>query len=940
MMKRILTLAAFMVMMLASANAQQLEAMIPQLPLDPAVRMGKLDNGLTYYIRHNEWPEQRADFYIAQKVGSIMEDDNQRGLAHFLEHMCFNGTTNFPGDGLKSYLETIGVKFGEDLNAYTSFDETVYNINNVPVISNPQAIDSCLLILHDWSHDLLLEEKEIDKERGVINEEWRMRSSATQRMYEKGFPEVYEGSKYANRMPIGTMDIVMNFPYDDLRNYYKKWYRPDLQGIIVVGDVDVDAIEAKIKTIFADIKPVENPAEREYFQVPDNDQPIVSIQKDKEQQMSMVYIMWKHDAMSRDMKNTMMQYVQSYTTNAINSMLSMRFNEISQKPNPPFLGAQISYNEDYLVSKTKDACMGVTMFKDNGHKDAISALYRELLRARRFGFTQTEYDRFKENFKSSIEAMYERRDKVQNSSYVDEYVRHFLDNVAAPGIEWEHTNMIALADQIPLEVVNQIIMQEEKCAPVVFGMFPEKEGISYPTDEEIIGILKAVEAEEIEAYAEEVSNEPLLDVSQLKGSKIKSESESHFGFTKLTLQNGINIYVKKTDFTPNSISMHAESFGGISLYDKSEHIQLNNVSLAQIGGYANFSTIQLNKMLAGKKVSVSPSIGYRDESMGGSCVVKDFETMLQLAYLAFTAPRKDMDAYTATIQRSREQLAAAEIKPTTALNDTITSVIYNNHPFRLREKPEDLDKINYDRILQIYKERFADADDFQFFFIGDIDIEAAKPLFEKYLGSLPVVKGSEKYKDIDLRIRKGEVENIFEKEQETPNAIVVYLYHAPMDYTLKNDLCVDMLKQILQIRFTESVREDNGGAYSVGVGSGLSDYPEKFGMIQIQLPTAPEKREAMTKVIYQGIDNMVANGPKDEDLQKVKEYMLRSYEESVKQNGYWLGAINEKVMFDRDFVTDYKATVEAITTADIQQVAKKIFKSGNRLEIGMTTPTK
>ncbi|MBQ9175950.1 MAG: insulinase family protein [Bacteroidaceae bacterium] len=936
-MKKLILSIALVSTVLSTAFAQQMQ--LPQLSLDPAVKMGRLPNGLTYYIRHNEWPEQRANFYIAQKVGSMQEDDNQRGLAHFLEHMCFNGTTHFPGNSLKTYLESIGVKFGENLNAYTSFDETVYNINNVPVISNPQAIDSCLLILHDWSHDLLLEDTEIDKERGVINEEWRMRSSATQRMYEKALPTLYEGSKYAHRMPIGTMDIVMNFPYDDIRNYYRKWYRPDLQAIIIVGDVDVDAVETKIKTIFADIQaPAPDAAVREYYTVPDNAEVIYSLQTDKEQQRSQLYVMWKHDAMEREMKNTAMAYMQSYIIGAINGMLSTRMAEILMRQDPPFTGAQISFNEEYLVANTKDACILVTSFKDGQHAPALAAAYRELLRAKRHGFTVTEYERFKESYKASIENMYQRRDKISNDSYVNEYVRHFLDNDAAPGIEWEHTTLPQLADQISLDVINQVVMQPEECAPVIFAMMPDKADITYPTKDEIVKIMTEVEAEEIEAYKEEVSDEPILDTASLRGSKVKKTKPADFGFTHITLKNGINIYLRHTDFSPNNISMTAMSWGGNSLYPDTDLLDADNAESISLGGWGNYSAIDLSKKLAGINARVSPSIGTRSESMSGSCVKKDFETMLQLTYLAFTSPRRDDEAFRSTMARTKTALANAELDPTTALSDTIKHVVYRDNPRVARTKSEDIDRINYDHMLQIYNERFADADDFTFFFIGDIDIEAAIPMLEQYIGSLPVKKGSEKYKPIDLTITKGTITNVFEKEQETPNAIVAFIYHAPMEENLKNILSVSFLQQALQMLFTETVREDEGGAYSVGVSGNISTYPEKIALMQVQLPTAPDKRQRMTQVIYQGIENMCQNGPTDDQMQKIREYMLRSHDESIKTNGYWMGAITNKVMENKNYVDGYEAAVNALTATDVQTMARTIFQSGNRIEVGMTSP--
>lgn len=930
-LRKIFTLVALMATTVSFAQ-------MPTLPFDANVRKGTLSNGLTYYIRHNEWPEKRADFYIAQKVGSMQEEDDQVGLAHFLEHMCFNGTKNFPGTSLRTYLEKIGVKFGENLNAYTSFDETVYNINNVNV-EIEGALDSSLLILHDWSHDLLLEDAEIDKERGVINEEWRARRSAMMRMYESSFPTIFEGSKYAHRMPIGTMDVVMNFKPDVLRAYYRKWYRPDLQAIVVVGDVDVDQMEEKIKTTFADIQMPENPAVREYYPVPKNAEPIFSVAKDKEQDMTQIMLMWKHDCFPEEMKNSMAYVAYNYMNNAIAGMYSDRISEILQKENPPFLGAQVGDGE-FLVAKTMDAFTGVVVCKENGHKDAVAALYREILRATRHGFTVTEYERYKEEYKSRLDNAYEQRDKITNTRYVGELVSNFTDGEPVTGIEWEHQNMKLIADNVQVNIINQLLGEMVSDSNLVIAVFaPDKEDIILPTKEEILSILKEVAAEDIEAYKEEVSDEPL--VSNLpKPGKIKKEEDGEFGTKVLTLSNGIKVWVKQTDFTPNQISMTAVSWGGNSLYADEEHFNSDNISMVTLGGAGNFSDIDLNKKLAGKQASASPSVGQNTESVSGGCVKKDLETMMQLTYLRFTAPRRDDEVFKSTISRVRDQLKNQDLDPTTALQDTIIKVVYNNNPRALRFKSEDVDKINYDRLLEMYKERFADADDFDFFFIGDIDMDALKPLLCQYIATLPVLKGKEKYKDISLKMAKGEATNVFEKEQETPNATVLFLYHAPMEYNMKNDVLVDFLDQVMDMMYTQTVREDEGGAYSVGVSGGLRPYPEEEAMFTITLPTAPEKRAYMTEIIYKGVEDIINNGPKEEDVQKVKEYLNRTYTENLKKNGYWSSIIQNKVRRNLDFHTGYLEFVNSVTPADIQAVAKKIFKSGNRIEVGMTSPVK
>ena len=510
MKKRIFVVIVALLATVMGVHAQQM----PNVPLDPAVKVGVLPNGLTYYIRHNEWPEKRCDFYIAQKVGSIQEEENQRGLAHFLEHMCFNGTTHFPGDALKQYLERIGVKFGENLNAYTSFDETVYNINNVNV-ETAGAIDSCLLILHDWSHDLLLEDKEIDKERGVINEEWRMRRSAMMRMQEAAFKDLYVGSKYADRMPIGTMEIVMNFPYEDLRSYYRRWYRPDLQGLIIVGDVNPDEIEQKIKDMFADIAPAAaDAAKREMIPVPDNDEPLVSIQKDKEQTAAYGIIMFKHDATPREFKSTMPYLFLEYLKGAVSGMFDERLEELAQKPDCPFMQAGIGFGE-YLVAKSKECVSASVVMKEGQYLQAIAAVYRELLRAKRGGFTEAEYERYKQEYLSRLDAQYEARDKVQNTRYVNEYVRYFLDNEPAPGIEWEHQNMKSIIPMLTLDAINQAfpeLISDKNRAIALF--MPEKDGMQYPTKEEILKTLADVDAEDIEVFKEEVNTDPLVPERQ------------------------------------------------------------------------------------------------------------------------------------------------------------------------------------------------------------------------------------------------------------------------------------------------------------------------------------------------------------------------------------------------------------------------------------------
>ena len=922
--------------MLVAVSAVSAQMQMPPVPLDPAVKTGKLENGLTYYIRHNEWPEKRCDFYIAQRVGSMQEEDDQRGLAHFLEHMCFNGTTHFPGDALKQYLERIGVKFGENLNAYTSFDETVYNINNVNV-EIAGAVDSCLLILHDWSHDLLLEDKEIDKERGVIEAEWRVRRSAQLRLIEAALPTICKDSKYAERMPIGTMEVVKNFPYETLRSYYRKWYRPDLQALIVVGDVDPDAVEKKLQEMFADIAPAAaNAAVREEFPVPDNQEPLVFIGKDKEFTGMVASVMFKTEPLPRELRGTMAYIAQDYVEDAISGMLNERLNELTRKADAPFSGASVSFG-DFLVAKTKEALSLDISMKENRYAEGIKAAYRELLRASRGGFTESEYDRFKQEYLSQIDAAYEARDKRTNTSFVNDYVRHFIDNVPAAGIEWEHQMMNQIVPNIPLDMINQAIGELSQDNRVILVFMPEKEGLACPTEQEVLSAMTEVDGEDIAAFTEEVSTEPL--VPELKSKvKVKKITDDIYGAKLITLSNGMKIHVKQTDYSPNKISFRATSWGGNSLYSNDEYVNSSNIGLVHQGGLGNFSAVELNKKLAGKQASVSSSVNARSEGISANCVKKDFETMLQLVYLNFTSPRRDDEAFTSAIERSRNALKNQDLNPQTALQDSVISVVYNNNVRAKRFKEEDLDRINYDRLLEMYRERFANAGDFEYYLVGDVNADSVAPLLAKYLGALPAKGKKENYKMIDQRMTKGERECYFTKEQDTPNSMNVFIYHTPMKETLRNDILVDMLQQAMTMLYTETVREDEGGAYGVPVSANLIDYPEELAMVQIVLPTAPEKRVAMTDIVNDGIKKMMAEGPSEENLGKIKEYMLRSHQEDLKNNGYWMTSLVSKTRYNQEFVEGYEECVQSITIEDIKKVAQDIFGSGNRLVVGMETP--
>lgn len=924
------------------AVAQQMQ--FPPLPVDKNVRIGQLDNGLTYYIRHNKLPENRAEFYIAQKVGSILEEPQQRGLAHFLEHMAFNGTKNFPGDdkglGVIPWCETVGIKFGTNLNAYTSIDETVYNISNAP-IDRTGVLDSCLLILHDWSNYILLKDDEIDKERGVIREEWRSRNSGMLRVYTDLLPTIYQGDKYADCMPIGSIDVINNFPYKDIRDYYHKWYRPDLQGIVIVGDIDVDTVEAKLKAVFADVQKPVNPAERTYYPVTDNKEPIVAIGTDKEVDDPSIEIYFKQDATPDSEKNNVGYLASQYMTSMISSMLNARLSELVQSANPPFTRAS-SYYSDFFVAKTKEAFALSASSKADGIETALKTLLQETERARRFGFTESEYARARANYLQSLESAYNEREKTKHGSYVREYVQNFLNGEPIPGIEAEYAMMNQLAPNIPLQAMNMVMQQlvpDSNQVVIIAG--PAKEGLKYPTKEEVINLLKGMKDLDLQAYVDKVSDEPLMKEAP-KGGKIISEKEGDiYGSTRLVLSNGVTVYVKKTDFKADEIRMKGTSLGGKSIFpdkDALNFVVMDNV--IAVGGLGNFSQVDLTKVLAGKKVSVNAGLGATTENVFGTCSPKDFETMMQLTYLTFTAPRKDAEAFESFKNRMKAQLESAQANPLSSINDSLQKAMYNNHPRVVMMKPEMVDQIDYDRILEMYNDRFKDASDFTFYFVGNIDLETAKPLIAEYLGALPAINRKETFKDTKMSIRKGVYKNEYAKEQQTPTATIVFLYSGKAPYTLKNDILLSFATQVLDMVYTEEVREKEGGTYGVNCFGDLQKYPKEQLLLQIVFQTDPAKKDKLAGIVVDELKKLAAEGPSDVHLQKVKEYMLKKYADNQKENGYWMNNLNDYFYYGMDMTEGYTDIVNSITAKDIQKFVSDLLKQGNEIEVTMTVPNK
>ena len=934
-MKKIKTiLLALVATFAATASAQQM----PPLPVDPAVKIGKLDNGLTYYIRHNEEPKGQANFYIAQKVGAVQENDDQRGLAHFLEHMAFNGSKNFPGNSLIKYCEKIGVKFGQNLNAYTAADETVYNIDNVPV-ADRNNVDSCLLILSDWSGRLDLEPEEIDKERGVIHEEWRMRSSASQRIFERNLPTIYPGSKYGHRMPIGLMEIIDNFTPEFLRAYYEKWYHPSLQGIVVVGDIDVDYVEGKIKEYFSDLKNPENEAEYELYPVPDNEEAIYVIDKDKEQQQCVLEFMFKHEAFPLgEMRGTVGYLVQNYATNIICSVINERLEDLSQKADCPFIGAGCNDGK-YILAKTCDAFTVYLVPKPGQDAAAVQAVMTEIARVRQHGFNAAEIQRAVDEYMSGLEKIYDNRDKQKNSFYCPQYVRHFLEGDAIPDVETEFQMMKMLSQQLPAELfgqaVKELLSSIEKNF-VLLGMYPEKEDVTVPTVDEIKAAVAAGFNAQTEALVEEVNNEPLI--SKLpKPVKVKKEEAADFGYTKWTLKNGANVYFKQTDFNNSQVIMAARSKGGTSKIAEKDLVNadLFNGVMSQTG-IGKFTGTELNKKLAGKQVACNVELNETHDRINGSSTPKDLRTLFELTYLRFQEPSKDVDAYNNLMNMMRSQLANLEKSPEMAFSDTLITTYYNRDPRHRQMKLADLDKADYEGIRQIYRERFQSAGDFDFYFTGNFDVDSLRCYVEQYIAPLKGLKQREEYTDLNIFPVIGKVENRFRRDMETPQANIVVLWHGYGPYTMQKDLTVSALCTVLSERYLKSIREDGGMAYSVGASGGYSYGLHDGYTIQVYCPVKPAMMDEALALMQQGIEEVAKDGVTDEELNKFKEFELKQYAESQRSNGYWQNLIVGKNLWGFDEQTGYEAAVKAVSSDDIKAFVNDVLlKDFNRTIVTM-----
>lgn len=911
---------------------------------DNTIRKGILPNGMTYYIRHNAQTKGVADFYIAQKVGSILEEKRQRGLAHFLEHMAFNGTKHFPGNtlqpGIVAWCESVGIKFGANLNAYTSVDQTVYNISAAPV-TREGVIDSCLLILNDWSHELLLTDKEIDKERGVIEEEWRTRRSgmAMQRLSEQAMPVIYAGTKYSDCMPIGNIDIVRTFPYNDLRDYYSKWYRPDLQAIIVVGDINEDKIEEKIKKLFAKIPLPQNPAHRIYYPIGNNEKMILYTATDKEQPTVNFTLYMKRDVTPKQERNTIQNYADDYKTNILRMAINDRLEELSRTKNAPFISASVRSGNFFLAS-TKDAFELSGVLKEGKVIEAIQLLVGEVERARANGITIDELKRGKAEMLSYAENDYNDRSNRRNGEFVEQCVQNFLEETPIIEPEKELEIVRKLDKTVTIDDVNALaktIITNQNQVVTMFG--PDKNTFKMPTNSSIENAILKAQKQHYTPYKTQNTLTERLITKLPKPGSIISERTYKYGYTEFTLSNGLKVYVRPTNFEPDEVNLKLFSLGGKNIYPDSEMPNLTYLMAgATIGGVAQYNDLTLEKMLAGKTATVTPFIDNDTRGMAGTSNVKDTKTLLELVYLYFTQPRKDPQAFKNLMEQQQEFLTNAHVNPMLAYNDTLHKVAYATNRMASMNK-EQLKRVNYNRIMHIYKELFANAANFKLILTGNININKLRPLLCQYIATLPSNNAKETIGTYEPKLVDGKKTYIFHKKQTTPTAITTIVIKGKMEYNNRNELLMDAIGQLLRIVYTEKVREDKGGTYSVQASGNLQHHPDDEALLRIAFQTDPQKYNSLIPIVYKELEKMATEGPSQQDLDKVKAYELKVYNQVLRMNNYWEYVLYTDLYNGIDVDTDFRYIVENMTCDDIRTTLRNLLNQNNCIEVTMTQPT-
>ena len=902
------------------------------LPEDPNVSKGVLENGMTYYVRSNETPENRAELFLVVKAGSIDEDDDQQGLAHFCEHMAFNGTTNFPKHELVSYFESIGMEFGPEINAYTGFDETVYMLK-VP-LDEPEFLEKGLQVMYDWASQITDSDEEINNERGVIHEEWRGGRNANYRMQQEWLPVFLHESKYANRLPIGTMDVVDNCPPDALRRFRKDWYRPDLQAVIVVGDFDKEEMVETIKTKFSEIPKAINPREKKHYDIPDHKETLVSINTDVEAQYPVAFVFYKHPLKK---SKTLGDYRTTIIESLYNGMINKRLAEKTQMAEPPFLMGQSAYTE---LFGPKSVYQSVTVTKSGEIEKGIEAVLIENERVRKFGFTETELERQKTAVLNSMEKAYNERNNQKSINYANEYKRNFLlTEESFPGMENEYAYYKTFVPSISVEEINKLaeewVTDENR---VVVITAPEIEGTKVPTEEEILTLLEEVKTIEIEPYEDEVSNVPLIEDEPF-GSKVSAEKTiEKVEAVEWTLENGATVVVKPTDFKDDEILFNAWSLGGNSLYGMEDDISAGlTTGLIGMSGIAGFNKITLDKMLSDKVFGVSPFISQLREGFNGSSSVKDVETLLQMVYLHFTEPRFDETSYKSLMNQYAGILENKAASPDAAFRDTF-AVVSANYNERARPMTIDLlEEADFNRMQIIGKERFKNASDFKFFFVGNIDIETFKPLVEKYIGGIPSTSEKENWVDLGINKPEGVVERLVKKGMEEKSTQYI-VFHGDFDYTSENRVQLDAMSKILSTRLLEVIREDKSSVYSIGAYPSSSKFPDENYSVTIAYGTSPDKLVELKKAVFEEIEKFAKKGPSKDELAKAQEKMLRERETQVRENRFWLSILtNTYYLKDGDFSEfgGYENLVKNLSVKSTKKAFKEYFDFENYISVAL-----
>ena len=940
-MKRFLILAVAIVLAITAVAQMQptAEPAYPVIPNDPALRTGKLSNGMRYYIRHNDKQKNLADFHIIHNVGAIQEADNQQGLAHFLEHMAFNGTINLPGKTLIEYLEKVGVKFGANLNAGTSWDYTEYMMKDVPVVRQG-VIDTALLVLHDWSHFIELRPEEIDSERGVISEELRTRDGASWRLTIALIKAVGKGTLYEHRNLIGHLEGLQSFSYDDIRTFYDKWYRPDYQAVVVVGDVDVDKVEAQIKSLMADIPaPAADAPEKDVIIVPDNQEPIISIFEDVEMTHSQASIYIKRPAMPLKLRNTIVAE-QFGLIHALGSeMANARLNEISMKPDAPFNSAYM-HNGGVGICPTLDMLICGVSTKDGGLIAGLESAYTELERIRRHGFTEGEFERAKQIVLRREERAYTNRNDRKNAEFVRRYTSNFRKNTAMPAAELEWKTDSALIAQLPLVAVNQVFAQYiTDHNNVIVVNAPKKEGVTNPTESDILAVIAKVKSSEIAPYADTSVKEPLIaNTEALKGSRVKkTATNTTLGTTEWTLKNGVKVIVRPSTFKADEVcvSLHSNHHGIANLSDEDCNTAQLFTMIMSNQGISKFSSTDLHKQLSGKTAGAQLELGHYTTSVTGFGSPKDLETLMQLIYLSFTEPRFNENDFNVTINQLRSYVANLTNNPNYIVSKEVQKTLYGDSPRRQQLSVEMLNNVKFERLAPIHKAMYSNLKDFTVSITGNIDLNVLKPLVEKYIGSIPASKKLTPSADDGVRYVKGEVVNDFRVAMQQPKVGVYRFYTGEIPYTLENKVAMTFLSSALTSRYTISIREEKGGTYGVGVGGQLDDKYEPNYMLQIQFDTNEQMADELSDIVVAELKKIAEQGPLAADVNKTREYLLKEWQNQLRDNNAWLNFIQEYHFNGLDYAGSYEQIVKEMTGEKVQALAQKILSDNNMTYVVM-----